>query len=381
MKYRFLTLLFALFLATNAWAQNNVIRGNVTDSETKEPIANVNITVVGQSLGCSTDSLGVFKLEVKSLPALLYFSHLGYTIDQKRATTQNASKLRIALFPEVQDIEEVTISAQRIQKVDFGDTLNVVDYEITQHGLVLLANPYKHHGNRSLYFRGFDGKPVSSLPVGRTGREIKFPEIMAPYQVHFLKDFMGAIHLLTRDKVWEIEISNETLKLVYPKSYPLFLDVIFPVKCRLGDSYYYQISSETMNKTVKVGMQKPEPEEVKTVIDKWGAHRYMKPRHPKFYKYVCAPIFTIDSTVCIFDFFGNNIEFFSEDGKSLRVVPMTFQNRRTRVYLWLYEQDLDQKNFPQKIFHDTVTNRFYTLYRMRVSGRQSLREIDMNTGE
>ena len=377
---KLIVLIVVVFLNGSAMTQSIMLSGKVVDGQSLSVLENVHISLVGKSTGVITDSNGDFSIGVDKLPALLYFSHVGYIIDQLRVVTAS-NAINVKLFPERQEIEEVLVSAQRIQKVDIGDTLNVIDYEVTDDGLILLATPYKQRGNRLLLKTAYDGKRKFQIPFGKTGREVKYPEIMAPVQIHFFKDFLGEIHLLTRDTVWEVSSKDDSLTLTYPIDYSQFLEIIFPIKCRIGHSFFYQVSSETENHTFRVGSGMKEPVDIKEVYDKWGNRRYLKPGHRKFYKYVSAPVFSMDSSICVFDFFGDNIEFFSEDGVSIKTTPITFQKKRTRVFLWRYEQDLDQKNFPQKIFQDAINNRFYALYRYRVSGKQFLKEIDMDSGK
>src|SRR5690348_10565195 len=78
--YKMILLLAAVHLASGAFAQTqNTISGTLKDSETKEPLAGVNILIKGSVLGTITDTDGKFQLSSKvPQPYTLVVSFLGY---------------------------------------------------------------------------------------------------------------------------------------------------------------------------------------------------------------------------------------------------------------------------------------------------------------
>ena len=125
-----LALMLCMLLTTSSFAQKYTVKGSVSDANTRDPLADVNISIVGESGGGITNSQGNFQIKVENLPALLYFSHMAYAIEQVEVNKTNKRNMEVFLFPEIQDLEEVTISAERVQKVSLGDTLNVIDYAV-----------------------------------------------------------------------------------------------------------------------------------------------------------------------------------------------------------------------------------------------------------
>ncbi|MCX6227460.1 MAG: carboxypeptidase-like regulatory domain-containing protein [Bacteroidia bacterium] len=81
------------------------------------------------SFGTTSNSDGYFNLKVKKLPAILFFSYLGYEVNQYQLKSAETNVLKIYLKPEIRKIGEVTISGDRIINLIHGDTLNIVDYE------------------------------------------------------------------------------------------------------------------------------------------------------------------------------------------------------------------------------------------------------------
>jgi len=85
MKKCLITISFLIFLFNNTLAQGifATITGKVADKETKQPLAGVNVLIVGTYLGGSTDVDGTFAL--KKIPlkiATLRFSMIGYKTAQ-----------------------------------------------------------------------------------------------------------------------------------------------------------------------------------------------------------------------------------------------------------------------------------------------------------
>lgn len=149
---KILLLFLGIFLFSSVLGQGVLVSGRVYNGETSEPLPNVNISVVGENGGAVSNAEGYFELRVRQLPALLYFSHVGYAIDQITVTRSNRNKLNLSLSPETLDIEEVMITARKVFKLPLGDTLNVTDYSFAgENRMLLVAAPYKNRLDQFLY--------------------------------------------------------------------------------------------------------------------------------------------------------------------------------------------------------------------------------------
>jgi TonB-linked SusC/RagA family outer membrane protein len=99
-----------LFTTANAMAQQT-ITGTVTDAQTGDPLAGVNILVVGTSTGAATDADGHYSVTVPSLQDTLRFSFIGYKT--KTVAISEHTTLNINLIPTI-------ISGQQLVVIGYG---------------------------------------------------------------------------------------------------------------------------------------------------------------------------------------------------------------------------------------------------------------------
>ena len=359
------------------------------DADSLEPISGVNITVVGSSSGGTSNEDGYFEIEVDILPALLFFSHVSYAINQELVSKKNRNNIRIYLQRETTDLGEVTISAVRIQKVDLGDTLNVLDYGIRGNRMIIVGSPYRKTTDQRLYLTNLMGDQLDNLPVSSVGRQIIIPEKLTPEHIYLFKDFMGSFHLLTRKNVKEIELSGDSLSLTYQTEYPDFMKYLFPMKAMLGKSLFYQSSTKEFNYTYRSGPDTFRPVQLKTIRDPIGIAK--KPLDPERYpvipgapsyivKNVSAPIIRLNDEILLFDFFKNNIEVFDSLGQTQRIVDIDFHTI-TRTYFWVLKNlELNQKRFMQEIILDEEAGKIYALFHPQ-GQRVTLKEINPANGQ
>jgi hypothetical protein len=380
-----LALFFLALVFPAGWVsgqtRTNTISGTVRDSITQIPIENVNIIVAGSTGGTTTNKAGEFILNDVRYPALLYFSHLGYAIQSTYLSKRSNKPLSILLSQERKILDEISIRGNKIQKVITEDTLIILDYELIEDGLLLIGSPFKFNRQINLYLTDPQGNPKFYKPLKQAGKLIKYPEIRTPLLTFLFKDFTGNIRLLSKNEVLEINYTSDSISLNYPESYTDFLQFVLPMKCEMAGALYYQVSTQTKNVTMWLENAYAGSKMLKTVIDPFGMGRYINFGTKDFHKYVAAPIYRINNHIAIFDFFDNNIEFFDREGKSVKSVPMTFQNKTRSEFLGPDYQDIDQYNFTQQVVFDRQTQKAYAFFRLRKSGVQTLREIDLNTGK
>lgn len=123
----FLMLLITLLLvAGQGFSQQTTVRGKVTDQETGEPVAFINVVFKDLPVGALTDSLGLFQITTKEKADSVKFSSVGYitkTIGIKPGVT---TELNVTLKSNVIKISEVKI------KPDYGPERRIMK-EITEH--------------------------------------------------------------------------------------------------------------------------------------------------------------------------------------------------------------------------------------------------------
>ena len=89
-----LTGFLLLFCAFGSLEAQTVIRGQVVDGETGDPVFAAGVLVQGSTMGTSTDFDGRFRLEVASLPVTLNVSFIGYAT--LAIDVRDASRMRSA---------------------------------------------------------------------------------------------------------------------------------------------------------------------------------------------------------------------------------------------------------------------------------------------
>ena len=116
-RINLVTFLIANMLSICAFAQNVTVSGVVQNSVTAEKSSAVSVTVQGTDLGTYTDDKGAFSLNVKSLPATLIFSSIGFK-QQSLVVTSSVNNISIKFEPTNSLGQEVVVSASRVpQKI------------------------------------------------------------------------------------------------------------------------------------------------------------------------------------------------------------------------------------------------------------------------
>lgn len=141
-------------LVVSAWSQTGLIKGEVTDAVTNDPIEFANVLVTGTSQGDITDINGEFEIKIEPGFYNIQVSYLGYKTRQESEIEVTSSRpvlLNFQLEPASQDLEEVVVKADAFrQKAE--SPLSLRNIGITE----IKRNP---GGNRdiSLVIRSFPG--------------------------------------------------------------------------------------------------------------------------------------------------------------------------------------------------------------------------------
>ncbi|MBN2813341.1 MAG: TonB-dependent receptor [Bacteroidales bacterium] len=103
-----------LVVITSKSMQQQKISGVVTDAQTGETLAGVNITIDGTLNGTTTDVNGKYSLDVPDENAVLVFSYIGYNTEKVQLAGQ--SVLDVNLIPDITALEEVVVVGYGTQK-------------------------------------------------------------------------------------------------------------------------------------------------------------------------------------------------------------------------------------------------------------------------
>lgn len=122
--------LFLLLCSMAATAQaQSVIRGQVIDGETGDPVFAAGVLVEGSTTGASTDFDGRFRIEVPSLPVRLNISFIGYatlSVDVRNANDE----VRAVLQPDAILVEAAEVVGSRIDERQKQGPLTVESMDV-----------------------------------------------------------------------------------------------------------------------------------------------------------------------------------------------------------------------------------------------------------
>jgi len=299
---------------------------------------------------------------------------MGYVAKEITVTDTTKMPLRVYLALEIKNIGEVKIVSERFRNVLEGDSLKVLDYEIRNNRLLILAQSANDSLKQRIYLTSLGGYIYSYRNLKDIGKEIKFPDEPVRRHVYLFKDSYGEVQLLARTRVWQILIKDDHIYLLYPNKYETCTKYLFPIKCRLNNKLFFQEADDKSNATYFLVRDSDTIKRVKLITDEYNKVRYLRQRAVK------VPLLVYNQQLVLFNFYRNEIEFFNGQARSVKKVPTLFHTR------WYYDQmgkkayDLDVINFTQQIMHDQVTNRIYSVWKTVLTGRFMIKELDINSG-
>ncbi len=113
-KMMFLNLALFLTLISQAWAQNRVVSGKVTDAETGQPLPGVSVVVKGTTTGTATGVDGGYTINVPANGTTLQFRFIGYAVTEK--VIGSASTVNVALGTDTKQLQEVVVTALGVER-------------------------------------------------------------------------------------------------------------------------------------------------------------------------------------------------------------------------------------------------------------------------
>jgi iron complex outermembrane recepter protein len=89
------------------------INGQIKDKDNNEPLVGVSVLLKGTQTGAITDVDGKYELSVKSLPATLVVTYIGYG---KQEVTASSGSLNLSMEAESMMVSDVVVSASRVEE-------------------------------------------------------------------------------------------------------------------------------------------------------------------------------------------------------------------------------------------------------------------------
>src|ERR1700722_2721560 len=105
-----------LFTSVLAKAQETTISGTITDAKSKQTIPGASVSIVGTSIGASTDNNGHYVLKGNEKTTTIRFSFIGYKTVTKEIIPGKEQVINVALSEDSQLLTEVVVNAGKKPK-------------------------------------------------------------------------------------------------------------------------------------------------------------------------------------------------------------------------------------------------------------------------
>jgi hypothetical protein len=368
-------------------------------ADSREPLANVNISFQGSKMGSVTDQKGAFSFYIDTIPIFMIVSHLGYKT--KRILLDGTSNsMTLYMERDIRELKEVEIRANRIEPFFKDEHYTLRDYEIDS-GFVYLLVYRNRVSKEELICKNLEGDTVA-----RSG--------LLPFTpTSLLKDCLGYLHVVGIDSVFQVYRKDKVLQMIHAVGMIKFNDVLancvasteqvlfFKKMFNLGQGVqYYGIDRITKKRQVltqvvdeqKMKMLRRNPEDAWALIrsqpdyisqlsdlerdeldiskgelyserkdfDNWSFTNKI------LYRPVKTALFKIDNFICIFNIPAKQLEFFDTDG---------YFSYKLKINVEIIKDG----RWSGDIFLDETQSKVYTTF-LKSTGT-GLYRIDLNTGD
>lgn len=344
------------------------LKGSVTDSAGGAPVSNAGITVTGTGIAAKSDDTGNFCLSITNFPASLSVSHLNYHTKVVNIDSPETVFISVSLKEKITAFPELTVRADKPEIITAGQPLYITDYAFCNDKILVLAYRDKLYQKACLCLMTTDGDTVSSVNI-RNSESL-------------FRDCFNNNHLITDNTVWQIFVDSSFINFLYPSDIVKFEEVLKPVIAELNNKFYY--SRYYYNNQVlqyfyyEKGVAKFKELKVITseknlymlrdrnriVAGSGNPEVQARFEDMAFYKPVFAPLVKIRDTVCIFNFAGPDIGFYTDSCTPVKKIPLSLCNNRCLKH---------------ELFVDDARGKVYILFRK--DGISTLMEINLSTGE
>jgi hypothetical protein len=360
-KHIMMFIYLILFLTRSVSAQEVLIRGVVTDEVTSEYVENVHITIDGVAY-TTTDKDGAFNVPVKRLPIPLTFTHIGY-YDTTLLLVSSDPPVAVSLKKRNSTLPTHTVVASPVELMK-DKPYYIIDFEIKEQQIYMLAYPEKQVKNPHLFLLDFKGNVIADLPLITSGE--------------LFLDIYNNIWLIYDKTTYTVEHTPSSLILTNATEKKTFSETIQDILTSNGSNYYlkrYAYDNQVMllfsynNETERVTL-------FREIVNETGI-RLRETRHifetneferrfseMVFFSPLFVPIFTIDSSLLIYNFIKGEIEEYDQKNKLISKASVTLHT---------------MKGFTEEIIIDPVSEKVYVLF--QYNGISTLCRINPKSGK
>jgi hypothetical protein len=395
-------LLFVFFLSVKPLAGQVHYRffyGKVLISDSREPLANVNISFEGSKMGSVSDEKGAFSFYIDTIPIFMIVSHIGFKT--KRILLDGTSNsMTLYMDREIRELQEVVIRANKIEPYFKDEHYTIRDYEIDS-GLVYLLVYRNRVSREELICKNLEGDTVA-----RTG-------ILSFTPISLYKDCLGFLQVVGEDSVFQVYRNDKVLQLIHGVGIVKFNKIMmncvastsqimfFKKMVNLGQGVQYygvdrisrkrhELTQVTDEKKAKMLRRNPE--------DAWSLMRTQPDYFPQssnlqrdepdiskgeldngrkefdewnftnkiLYRPLKTALYKVDKFICIFNIPDRQLEFFDTIGN------FSYKLKINVEYI-------NDGRWSGDIFLDETQSKIYTTF-LKSTGT-GLYRVDLNTGE
>lgn len=355
--------LLALFvLPFIAVAQENPysISGLVLDERSK-PIQNVGIYRIDSTFLTITNQNGVFNLKNVKTGDTIYTRHLSYKSVMHVIDTLDFSK-KIVLKMEFDEksLPEVEIYAGKPHVAYSNKVMSVIDYEINDNGIYLIA---KKRRGTSLLHLNFTFDTLTDMKISDDY-----------YNIY--KDVYGEMQLVSNADVWQIghkKYKDRTfeMELMYRTSLENFLQLFRGIVCAtdsilVGGKYFF-FGQEIYYYYFNIGGDQ-QAHEFHHCVNEENRDlmiNLLNPRFGTFYKSggyldprpTYDPCFAFDNKLYLFSFDEDKLFIYNNKMEVIHEYPLTFHKYKN----WNGKMKMIKK-WDTKVILDWATGKFYTTF-------------------
>ncbi|MBE9466697.1 MAG: hypothetical protein IMY72_00050, partial [Bacteroidetes bacterium] len=303
--------------------------------------------------------------------------------------------INFVLKPKIETLKPIIISSNKIEKILGQKPFYIIDYELYNDNILLLALKNAKSSKKELILMNYIGDVICQRKVNKSSKKL-------------FKDCTGNIQLLTNDSAFQINFtpSPKNIQLLYPITLKKFETILLPCLAVDSNKYffydnfynkqgvvYYDIDNQAKKKKVITYIISKEKlnhlkNENNYLFEKYGytqnemisikgksliakSKNMAMTRHKEsnisydkeiFFTPINSFFSIIKNQVAIFNFVDSQIEFYNFHDSLINNIKIEFNK---------------YPNWQKKIFIDGVTNKAYTHYRK--NGISTISEIDINT--
>lgn len=352
-------LVFFIILSFKISAQS-LFSGLVLDERSK-PIQNVGIYRIDSTFLTITDKNGVFNLKNVKTGDTIYTRHLSYKSVMHVIDTLDFSK-KIVLKMEFDEksLPEVEIYAGKPHVAYSNKVMSVIDYEINDNGIYLIA---KKRRGTSLLHLNFTFDTLTDMKISDDY-----------YNIY--KDVYGEMQLVSNADVWQIghkKYKDRTfeMELMYRTSLENFLQLFRGIVCAtdsilVGGKYFF-FGQEIYYYYFNIGGDQ-QAHEFHHCVNEENRDlmiNLLNPRFGTFYKSggyldprpIYDPCFAFDNKLYLFSFDEDKLFIYSNKMEVIHEYPLTFHKYKN----WNGKMKMIKK-WDTKVILDWATGKFYTTF-------------------